>query len=127
MRPFLSTRQKKPFHTGCVQAYIVLIVCRSVSAVYCCVCVIFMVVADGESRTRPISTNLGSMEAGKYQVWANARDVIRRTPSQGGRGHRAAADCVVCSGCGRISCFFTRLFFFRCAQSRSFFNVINRR
>ena len=42
---------------------------------------------------------------GSGRVWANAWDVFRRTPSRGGRGHRAAADFVVGFGCGGISCF----------------------
>ena len=53
---------------------------------------------------------------GSGRVWANAWDVFRRTPSQGGRGRRAAVDFVVCFGCaGIFSCFFS-FFFFECTR-----------
>ena len=63
-----------------------------------------MVFTDYESSTRPISTNPGSMEAGKY--WVNAWDVFRRTLPRGGRGRRAAVDFVVWFGCGVFLLFF---------------------
>ena len=45
---------------------------------------------------------------GSRRVWVNARDVLRRAPSRGGRGRRAAVDIVVCFGRGG---FFIVLFF----------------
>ena len=48
-------------------------------------------------------------------VWANAWDVFRRTPSRGGRGHRAAVDVVVCFGCGGISRF-SGIYIFKLAR-----------
>ena len=71
-----------------------------------------VVLTDCESCTRPISTNLVSMEAG--DLWANAWDVFHRKPSRGGRGRRAAVDCVVCFGCGglcRVLCFSNYIIF----------------
>ena len=72
-----------------------------------CVCVTFLVFTDCESCTRPISTNPGSTEAGEYGLTRGM--CSRRTPSRGVRGRRAAADFVVCFGCGGIFlCFFLR-------------------
>ena len=51
---------------------------------------------------------------GSGRVWANACDVFRRAPSQGGRGRWAAVDFVVCFGWGR----FFRFFFFRTHTAR---------
>ena len=72
----------------------------------------FVVFTDCESCTRPISTNSGYMEAGEYWL---TRGTCFRTSSRGGRGHRAAVDFVVCSGCGGIqfSSFFFSCFFHR--------------
>ena len=60
-------------------------------------------------RTKSISTNKPGVY-GSGQVWANAWDVFRRKPCRGGRGRRDAVDDVMCSGCGGISCFFSRFF-----------------
>ena len=50
---------------------------------------------------------------GSVRVWANVWDVLRRTPSRGGRGRRAVVDFVVCFGCdGIFSCFIFRFIFF---------------
>ena len=38
---------------------------------------------------------------------------LRRTTPRGGRNRPAAADLVVCFGCGGISCFFSLFFFER--------------
>ena len=43
-----------------------------------CVCVTFIVFTDYESCTRPISTNPGSMEAGKYGLTRGTCFVARR-------------------------------------------------
>ena len=75
------------------------------------ICVTFVVLADCESCTRPISTNPG-IYGGSGRVWTNAWDVFRRTPSRGGRGRRDAADFVGYFGCGGISNLFFSLFFF---------------
>ena len=53
---------------------------------------------------------------GSGRVWANAWDVFRRTPFQGGRGRRAAVDFVVCFEC---SGFRFSLFFFPFEGTRS--------
>ena len=50
---------------------------------------------------------------GSGQVWANAWNVFRRTPSRGGRGRQDAVDFVVCFGRGGISCFFFSFVFLR--------------
>ena len=47
---------------------------------------------------------------GSVRVWANAWDVVSRTPSRGGRGRRDAMDFMVRFGWGGFFCF---LFFFR--------------
>ena len=74
-----------------------------------CVCVTFVVFTDCECRTRPISTDPGSMEAVEYELtW----DVFRRAPSRGGRGRRAAVDFVVCFGWGGFFKVFFQFFFF---------------
>ena len=67
------------------------------------ICVTFVVVTDCESCTRSIFHKPGIYGSG--QVWANAWDVFRRTPSRGGGGRRAAMDFVVCFGCGGILVF----------------------
>ena len=46
---------------------------------------------------------------GSGRVWAKAWNVLRRAPSLGGRGRRAAVDFVVCFGWGG----FFRVFSFR--------------
>ena len=55
-------------------------------------------------QARPISTNPGY--GGSVRVCANAWDVLRCTPSRGGRGRRAAVHFVLCFECGGISFFF---------------------
>ena len=51
---------------------------------------------------------------GSVRVWANAWDVLRRTPFRGDRGFWAAVDFVVCFGRGEIYfvCFFFIFFVF---------------
>ena len=71
-----------------------LTVCLSVY----CVCETFVVFTECESLRKP-----GIYGSG--QVWANAWDVFRRTPSRGGGGRRAAMDFAVCFGCGGILVF----------------------
>lgn len=44
------------------------------------------------------------------RVWANAWDVLRRTPSQGGRDRRSAVMWVVCFKCGRDLVLFSFIF-----------------
>ena len=63
MRPFFAFRRKSLFIPGCVLVAIILF-CLPV-CVYACVCNIRLF-TDYESYTRPISTNLVSMEAGEY-------------------------------------------------------------
>ena len=46
------------------------------------------------------------------QVWVNAWDVFRRTPSRDSRGRRGAVDFLVCFECGGISCDFFSFFCF---------------
>ena len=65
--------------------------------------VTFVASTDGESCTRPISTNPGSMEAGEYGLTRGAKHVFRRTSSRGGRDRRAAVDFRGVFGCGGIS------------------------
>ena len=74
------------------------------------VCVTFVVFADCESCTRPISTNPGFMEAGEYGL---TRVTFPRIPSRVGRGRRAAVDFVVCFGWGGgfFRVFFSSIFF----------------
>ena len=61
MRRFFAYRQKSLFIPGCVQGAIIQLVCLCV-----CQCVYDMRrFTDGESCTRPIFTNPGSMEAGE--------------------------------------------------------------
>ena len=55
---FFAYRAKKPLHTGVRTG------CHHLISL--CVRVTFVVFTDCESCTRPISTNLGSMEAGEY-------------------------------------------------------------
>ena len=55
----------------------------------------FVVFTDWDSCTRHKPGIYGS-----GRVWANAWDVFFRAPSRGGRGRRAAAAFVVCSGWG---------------------------
>lgn len=75
---------------GCLQASIIW-------SVYV-LCTVFRrffgIVMHCESCTRPISTNPASIEAGVkgLTLW----DVVRRAPSQGTRGRRAAVVLVVC-------------------------------
>ena len=45
--------------------------------------------------------------------------MFRRKPSRGGRGRRAAADFVVCIGCGTISSFFFVSVFFPLERTRT--------
>ena len=86
--------------------------CHYLCSLSVCLCV---------SVTLVVFTDCGSYEADFHQpgiyesgrVWANARDVFRRTPSRGGHGHRAAVDFVVSFGCGRISCYFFSFFLLR--------------
>ena len=99
-------RPKSLFIPGSVRGAIVcLSVCLSV-----CVCVPFVVVTDCESCTRPVSTKPGSMETGKYGLTRGTCFVARRC--RGGRGCRAAVDCVVCFGVRRDFVFFFSSFFF---------------
>ena len=56
-------------HTGCVLGIIVHLVCPV------CVCVTLVVFTDCQSCTRPISTNPGSMKAGKYGLTRGTRFV----------------------------------------------------
>ena len=65
---FLPIRQKSLFIPGCVQGCIILIVLS----------VTFVFFTDCESCTRPISTNPGSMEAGKYELTRGTCFVQRR-------------------------------------------------
>ena len=70
----------------------------------------FVVFTDWDSCTRHKPGIYGS-----GRVWANAWDVFFRAPSRGGRGRRAAAAFVVCSGWGgffRVFLMFRLLFFF---------------
>ena len=64
---------KKPLHTGGRTG------CHySISSSVCLsVCVTFVVFADCESCTRPLSTNSGSMEAGEYGLTRGTRLVAR--------------------------------------------------
>ena len=62
MRPFLDLGKKAPSYRG---AYRVPLFNLSVGMCVC-VCVIFVVLTDCESWTRPISTNPVSMESGEY-------------------------------------------------------------
>ena len=49
---------------------------------------------------------------GSGRVWSNAWNVLRRSPSRGGRGRRAAVDFAVCFEWGGFfQFFFFRLFF----------------
>ena len=79
-RSFFAVGQKILFVPGCVQGDIISSVCVSVS-----VCATFAVFADCESCTGPISTNLGSMEAGEYglcvgRVSSHAVSSWKRSP-----------------------------------------------
>ena len=53
-------KSKKPLHTGVRTG------CHYLISLTVCVCVTFVIFTDCESCTRPISTNSGSMEAGRY-------------------------------------------------------------
>ena len=75
-----------------------------------CVCVTFVVSADCESCTRPISTNPGSIKAGEYgvtrRIWFTAHyfDVVAHV-------RVAVLNLVLCLGCGgTFSCFFFIIF-----------------
>ena len=67
------------------------------------VCVTFVVFTDRESCTRLISTNLRSMEAGKYGLTRGTCFVARRLEVVGVTGLLWVF--VVCFECGGISCF----------------------
>ena len=67
MRPFFAYRAKKPLHTGVRTG------CHFLICLFVCVCVTFVVFAECESCTRPISTNPVSMEAGEYGPTRGAR------------------------------------------------------
>ena len=103
-------RQKRletasPLHTG-VRTGCHYLICLSARVSCQCACVTFVVFADCESCTRPISTNPASMEAGEYGLTRGT--LFHRTPSRGGRGRGVAVDFVVCFGWGG----FFRVFFF---------------
>ena len=102
--PFFAFRARKPLHTG-VGTGCHYLICLSV-CLSMCVCVTFVVFTDYESRTGPISTNPGSMEAGEYGLMRGTYFV---TPSRGGRDRRPTVDFVVCFGWGG---FFRVLFSF---------------
>ena len=82
-------------------------------------CLIYLSTStDCESCCRPISTNPGS-SYGSGRVWANAWDVIRRTPSRSGRGRRAAVDFVCVLGAAGFRLFFLAFFFERTRPAAS--------
>ena len=76
MRPFFAYRATKPLHTG-VRTGRHYLISLSVG-LSVCVCVTFVDFTDGESCTRPISTNQGSMEAGEYGLTRGTCFVARR-------------------------------------------------
>ena len=72
---FLPLGRKSLFLPEFVQGAIVYFVCLSVCL---CVCITFVVFTDCENCTRPIYTNPGSMEAGKYGLTRGTCFVARR-------------------------------------------------
>ena len=65
-------KSKKPLHTGVRTG------CHYLISLTVCVCVTFVIFTDCESCTRPISTNLGSVEAGEYGLTRGTCFVARR-------------------------------------------------
>ena len=120
MRPFFAFKAKKHIYTGvrtgchylislsaCLS--VCLSVCLSISLSVCpcvclsvCVCVTVVVFTDCESCRGRFPQN---QDLWKLANMANTWDILRCTPSRGGRGRRAAVDFVACFGCGVISCF----------------------
>ena len=76
MGPFFAFKAKKSLHTG-VRTGRHYLISLSVG-LSVCVCVTFVDFTDGESCTRPISTNQGSMEAGEYGLTCGTYFVARR-------------------------------------------------
>ena len=71
-----------------------------------CVCVTFVVFTDCESRTKPISTNPASMEAGEYGLMRGTCFVARRLEVV------AVAGLLWISWCVLGAAVFFRVFFF---------------
>ena len=90
--------------TGC-HYLISLSVCVSVS-----VCATFVVFSDCESCTKPISTNLGSMEAGEYGLTRGTCFVARHLEAVAVAGLLWISWCVL--GGADFSCVFIYIYFF---------------
>ena len=101
---FMPIRQKNSSYRG---AYRVPLFNLSV-----CVCVTFVVFTDCESRTRPISTNPGSMEAGEYGLTHGTCFVARQFEVVTVAGLLWISLCVL-GGSGFFQFFFSDFCFLR--------------
>ena len=81
--------KKKPLHTGVRTG------CHYLISLSVCQCVTFVVFTDGESCTRPISTNPGSMEAGEYGLTRGTCFVARRLEVVAVAGLLSISSCVL--------------------------------